>query len=358
MPHPIRRRLIAAAPALLLSGCKGPAIAAPPGPLPPLKQVAPFPLGVCAMTGQFSDPDFVRLLTTNASQLTPEWEMKMEAILQDDGRFDYTRPDAVADFTAQHGLRLHGHTLIWHAQSPKAFERIDGAGQPFADAYRTYILAVAGRYRGRVVGWDVVNEAVAEDGNGYRDCLWRKNLGMDYAARAFHHAREADPTVPLFLNDYNLESNPTKRASFMRLAESLLKDRAPLGGLGTQTHLAFDQPPGAIRATIRELASLGLPIHVSELDVSTRGEGVRGKLDMTPMPERLAKQARLVGEAAEAFTALPAHQRYAFTVWGLRDKDSWLRHKPDGADDRPLLFDDAGRPKPAARALVEAVSRG
>jgi endo-1,4-beta-xylanase len=92
--------------------------------------------------------------------------------------------------------------------------------------------------------------------------------------------------------------------------------------------------------------------------VSTRGEGVRGKLDMTPMPERLAKQARLVGEAAEAFTALPAHQRYAFTVWGLRDKDSWLRHKPDGADDRPLLFDDAGRPKPAARALVEAVSRG
>lgn len=302
----------------------------------------------------------MRLLVANFSQLTPEWEMKMEAILRDDGGFDYSRPDAIADFAAQQGLRLHGHTLIWHAQQPAAFERIDGQGKAFADAYRNYILAVAGRYQGRVVGWDVVNEAVAEDGDGYRDCLWRKNLGMDYSALAFHHAREADPTVPLFLNDYNLENNPKKRATFLRLAEDLLKAGAPLGGLGTQTHVAFDMPQGAIRAAIRDLAALGLPIHVSELDVTTRGEGVKARLDMTPVSERLARQARVVGEAADAFMSLPAHQRYAFTVWGLRDKDSWLRHQPKAGDgsDRPLLFDDAGQPKPAARALVEAVSRG
>ena len=116
--------------------------------------------------------------------------------------------------------------------------------------------------------------------------------------------------------------------------------------------------PGAIRAAIQDLAGLGLPIHLSELDVSTRNaEGVRGALDLTPRPERLERQARVVHEAADAFCALPAHQRYAFTVWGLRDKDSWLRRPPNAGDgsDQPLLFDDDGLPKPAARAFVNAV---
>ncbi len=359
MPTQSRRRILTAAPALLLAACKGPAQAQPPVSAPPLKQVVPFPLGVAAMTGQFGDPQFVDLLTRNFSQLTPEWEMKMEAILRDDGAFDYARSDAIAAFAADHGLRLHGHTLIWYAQKPAAFERIDGAGQPFADAYRNYILAVAGRYRGRVVGWDVVNEAINEDGEGERDCLWRRNLGPDYAALAFRHAREADPDAPLFLNDYFLDTLPNKRRSFLRLAERILKSGAPLTGLGSQTHVSIHMAPGAVRAAIKDLASLGLPIHVSELDVSIRNaDGARGALDMTPLAERLAHQARVVHEAADAFTALPAHQRYAFTVWGLRDKDSWLRHPPNAGDgtDRPLLFDDDGRPKPAARALVDAAA--
>jgi endo-1,4-beta-xylanase len=350
-----RRHLLALTPALLLAGCKDQASAASPLQVPPLKQVAPFPVGAAAMTGQFDDPAFTALLLQNVSQLTPEWEMKMEAILKPDGGFDYGRADAIADFAARHGLRLHAHTLIWYAQEPDAFLRVDGAGKPFADAYRNYILAVAGRYRGRVAGWDVVNEAVLDDGSGYRDCLWRKNLGMDYVRLAFLAAREAEPAAPLFLNDYNLETTPAKRAAFLRLAEDLLKRGAPLGGLGTQTHVEASTQPGAIRAAIRDLASLGLPIHVSELDVSTRG----GRLDLTPQAERLARQARVVGEAAEAFAALPARQRYAFTLWSLRDKDSWLRRPPNAGDgsDRPALFDDQGRPKPAARAFTDAMAK-
>jgi len=356
---PSRRSLLNAAPALALAGCRGSARAQPTVSIPPLKQVAPFPLGVTAMTGEFQDPEFVALLARNFSQLTPEWEMKMEAILKDDGGFDYSRPDAIASFCAEHGLRLHGHTLIWYAQDPKAFERIDGRGQPFADAYRNYILAVAGRYRGHVVGWDVVNEAINENGEGERDCLWSRNLGPDYAAQAFRHAREADPDAPLFLNDYFLDTMPNKRRSFMRLAERILKSGAPLTGLGTQTHVSIHMQPGAIKAAIKDLASLGLQIHLSELDVSTRNlEGVKGAFDMTPMAERLDRQARVVAEAAEAFSALPARQRYAFTIWGVRDKDSWLRRPPNAGDgsDRPLLFDDDGRAKPAARALVDAVA--
>lgn len=358
--RPISRRTALSAPLLaaplLAAGCRASAEPERAGPLPPLRQVAPFPLGACAMTAELSDPAFAGPLAANFSQLTPEWEMKMEAILKPDGGFDFARGDALADFAARNGMRLHGHTLIWYAQAPEAFARIDGQGSAFASAYRNYILAVAGRYRGRAAGWDVVNEAVAEDGNGYRDCLWRKNLGMDYVAAAFDHAREADPDAILFLNDYNLETNPRKRASFLRLAEGLLKAGAPLGGLGSQSHVSIDLKPGAFRTAIRELASLGLPIHVSELDVSIRREGPPGRLDPTPTAERLARQARVYGEAVEAFMALPPGQRYAVTVWGLRDRDSWLRDPKSGggADDKPLLFDDQGHAKPAARALVRA----
>ncbi len=324
------------------------------GSLPPLRQVAPFPVGAAINTGQFGDPALVDLLTTQFNQVTADWEMKMEVILQPDGRFDFTKPDQIASFAARRGLRLHGHNLIWYTYRPASFEGLRSRPPAFANAYRNYILAVAGRYNGLAVGWDVVNEPVAEDGAGYRDCLWREVLGMDYVARALDRAREAAPSAVLFLNDYNLETNPRKRASFLRLAEGLLRRGAPLGGLGAQTHVDLSCEPGQITACLRDLATLGLPIHVSELDVSTRGR----RWDVSDARSRMQRQARVVGEVVEAFMALPPAQRYAITTWGVRDEDSWLRRPPNAGDgsDRPLLFDDAGRPKLAAQAFVEAVA--
>ena len=192
-----------------------------------------------------------------------------------------------------------------------------------------------------------------DDSGGYRECLWSRNLGMGYMPEAFHLARAADDRAILFLNDYNLESNPRKRAGFLRLAESLLKAGAPLGGLGTQTHIDIDLKPGAVTTAMRDLASLGLPIHVSELDVSTRV----GRFDMAAGAEKSLRQARLVHEVVDAFMALPPQQRFAITVWGVRDGDSWLRRPPNPPGvDRPLLFDDQGRPKQAAAAFVAALS--
>jgi endo-1,4-beta-xylanase len=314
--------------------------------------VAPFPVGTCVMTGTEGEPALTDLIAANFSQVTPEWEMKMEAILRDDGGFDFGRADAVADFAASHSLRLHAHTLVWYAQKPVAFERIDGNRAAFENAYRNYIAAVAGRYRGRAMSWDVVNEAVNDDGGGYRDCLWSRNLGMGYIPEAFHLARAADEQAILFLNDYNLESNPRKRAGFLRLAESLLKAGAPLQGLGTQTHIDINLAPGLVTAAMRDLASLGLPIHISELDISTRV----GRFDMAGDADKSRRQARLVHEVAEAFMALPPQQRFAITLWGVRDKDSWLQKPPNPPGvDRPLLFDDEGRPKPVAAAFVAAL---
>ena len=356
MTSPLTRRaLIAALPAAAVaSGCKGHAQApVQTAPVPPLKAVAQFPVGTCISTGKLGDPALVGLVLRNVTQVTAEWEMKMEAILRDDGGFDFTRPDAIAAFAGQHGLRLHAHTLVWYAQKAPAFQRIDGNKPALTGAYRNYIQAVAGRYRGRAVSWDVVNEAVKDDGDGYRECLWSRNLGIDYIPDAFHLARAADDQALLFLNDYNLESNPKKRRTFLHLAEALLKSGAPLQGLGTQTHLDINLQPGMVTTAMRDLASLGLPIHVSELDVSTR---VRG-LDLSSPQERADRQARLVHEVVEAFMALPPKQRFAITTWGLRDSDSWLQLPPNPPGvDLPLLFDKAGRPKEAAAAFVAAAT--
>ena len=356
-PGPTRRTLLAGLASGLAVGCGSEAASVAPGAMVALKDLAPFPVGVAAMTGQLGDPAWRALADRHFNQITPEWEMKMERVLRDDGSYDFSAADRLADYAAATGKRLLGHALIWYAQESPAFARLDGAGPAFERAYRNYVLEVAGRYRGRAVGWDVVNEPVAEDGDGYRDCVWRRNLGMAYVDRAFEHAREADTAAVLLLNDYNLESKPAKRATFLRLLEGLLKRGTPVTGVGTQSHLEVELPPGAFRTCLRELAAFGLPVHVSELDVSFG----RGPAAVVQGDRALAlKQARLVEEAAEALLELPPVQRFGLTLWGVRDADSWLRRPPNDGGlpvDRPLLFDDAGRPKPAFEALARVLAK-
>ena len=336
----MNRRQLLAAP-LALAAC---APAEARIDIPPLKSKAPFPLGVAAMTEQFADPAWGELARTHFDRVTPEWEMKAEAFAQGAG-FDWSRPDGLVAEATRRGLGVFGHTVVWYTQVPKRFEGLAGAA--FERAYADYVRSVVHRYRGRLAGWDVVNEPVRDDGEGYRTGHgWERGLGMDYVRLAFEHAHAADPDAVLLLNDYNLEQLPQKRRDFLRLAEGLLKAGAPLGGLGTQTHVPADLPRGAIAETVRELGGLGLPVHVSELDVSTNR--ARGP----------AHQEALVAEVVEAVMALPQAQRFGVTLWGARDRDSWLNRPPERdplRPDRPLLFDDNGRAKSLAQAFVEAL---
>lgn len=349
-PQSLTRRAVLGS-AVALAACDRSANSQPAA-IPPLKSIAPCAIGTAIQAEQLRDPLLTALVLEHCSQLTAEWEMKMEYIVQPDGSFRFDAPDAIAGFASREGLRLFGHTLVWYSQAPPAFERLDETRARFADAYRAYITAVVGRYRGQAVGWDVVNEAVAEDGEGWRESLWASRLGdFEHMRLAFEIAHEADPSAVLFLNDYNLEYLPKKRFTFLRLVERLLKAGAPLTGLGTQTHLAADQAPGETRKAIRELASVGLPIHVSELDVSLARAGrfiSRGNL--------IQRQTALYGEVAEAVAELPEHQRFGLTLWGLRDKDSWLRR--ENAGDAPAPFDDQGMPKAGAEAMSRAWSGG
>lgn len=334
--------------ALALAACGQQALSQPPPRIAPLRRAAPFPVGTCVTARLLDDPDFAGLVAAQVSQLTPEWELKMEYVVRPDGSYRFDAPDRIADFAADHGMRLFGHTLVWYAEKPAYFEGLDGGA--FRQAFADYVQTVVGHYRGRAAGWDVVNEAVTDDGAGWRDSLWSQRLGrLDHMRIAYELAHAADPGAVLFLNDYNLESNPRKRATFLRLAEALLNAGAPLGGLGTQTHVTASLAPGAITAALRDLASLGLNVRISEMDVSLAR--ARGWDDASA--ERA--QSAVYAEAAEAFASLPAHQRFDFTFWGLEDSHSWLRR--ENAADAPLLFDDDGRPKPAAQAW-EAALRG
>lgn len=347
---PLSRRTLLAAP-LALTACAPRANSQPaPGPVAPLKSLAPFPIGTCVQAGFLDDPAYTALLTEHFSQITAEWEMKMEYIVLPDGTFRFDRPDAMAAFARARGIRLFGHALVWYAQTPDAFVRLDERRASFGQAYDRYITAVVGRYRGQAVGWDVVNEAVRDDGSALRDHLWSQRLGeIDHMVRAFHVAHAADPDVPLFINDYNLESNPAKLDQYQRLIERLLRAGAPLTAIGCQTHCNADLASGALTRTINALARFGLQVHVSEMDVSL----VRAGGWFVSREEKAAAQARLYAEAVTAFAALPAAQQFAFTIWGVRDPESWLVR--ENRSDAPLLFDGEGQPKAAFRAVEAAL---
>ena len=355
-PPRLNRRALLAAPIALAACDRFAAIQPAAGPLaPPLKSLAPFPVGATGMTGQLNQPDWVEQILRHCSQLTPEWEQKMERTLGPGFAYDFEPSDRMVAFARDNGLRVHGHTVIWYSQGSDVFND-DLPRARFAAEYDRYISTFVGRYRGRMDGWDVVNEPVAEDGDGLRDCHWSRALGMDgYMVRAFEQAHAADPDAVLFLNEYNLENIPAKGTTFLRLVERLLRLGAPIGGIGAQSHLNIEIPAGQIRDFFRDAASLGLPIHVSELDFPMQRDGGRGP-DLRSTAERRAQQVARVGELAEAFMALPERQRYAFTTWGLRDSDSWLvraegKNRPD---ESALLLDAGGRPNPAYQAVVDA----
>ncbi len=339
-----RRTVLAMA--LGLSACGARAVDAP-GEIAPLKSLSPFPLGVCVMTGQLDEPQWTQLAHTHFDRLTPEWEMKAEAFFMNGPREDFSRADRIVDWARQQGMGVFGHTPVWYSQVPDHFTALAAsAPQRFRDEYRAYVGRVIGHWRGQLAGWDVVNEPVTDEGSTLRDCLWSQQLGHEgYVIEAFRAARSADPGAPLLINEYNLETNARKLATYQRLIEACLNAGAPIDAIGTQTHVDCELAPGAISATVRELARFGLPVHISEIDVSTRYGDAR-------------RQPAIYAEAAEAMAALPERQRFGLTVWGLRDSDSWLvRDRRRARADAPLLFNGAGQPKPAAAALGEALAR-
>ena len=274
------------------------------------------------------------------SYLTAEYEMKWSVHEPSAGFFDFGAGDAIVGYAQSRGQRVKGHTFIWHGATPSWVNGLSPAD--FRDAFERHIRTVASHYRGRVQAWDVVNEAIADDGVSLRDTVFRQKLGDSYIADAFRIAREADPSARLFYNDYGGEGLSAKSNRIYDLLRELIAAGVPIDGVGLQMHVsANNRPPNAsIASNMRRLADLGLTVHISEMDV--RVNGVPGSTQT-----RLDVQRSAYYDIVKLCVVEPRCE--AVTFWGFTDAHTWI----DG--DTPLLFDPQYTPKPAYNGVLDAL---
>jgi len=365
-------------------GCGRPG--SPPSPAPTTLKDAfagAFVVGAAINGRQIYGSDAVgdALIARQFNTISPENVLKWESVEPRPGQFNFDAADRYVAFGERNGMTVIGHTLVWHNQTPRwVFE--DGAGKPASRdtliaRMRSHIFAVVGRYKGRIRGWDVVNEAVAEDGS-LRQSPWLRIIGPEYIAMAFQFAHQADPDAELHYNDFSVEAR-AKRAGIVRLVRALREQGVPITAIGMQEHQKLDWPTtGAIDSAIVELASTGLRLMVTEFDVdplpSNRGqrtEVVEQELQRTGAPDPYrtglpdSVQLSLARRYGEIVRVYLAHRDVIsrMTFWGVADGDSWLNNFPvRGRTNYPLLFDRRGLPKPAfdtvMHAAVAAGARG
>jgi endo-1,4-beta-xylanase len=285
--------------------------------------------------------------------------------------YDFTAPDQYVAFGEKNGMFVIGHTLVWHSQTPRwVFQDASGntvTRDTLLSRMRDHIHTVVGRYKGRVKGWDVVNEALNEDGT-LRKSPWLTIIGEDFIAKAFQFAHEADPAAELYYNDYSVE-NAAKRNGAVRLISKLKADGVPVAAIGLQGHDKMDWPtPAQQDSTIAALSRLGVKVNITELDVDvlppavqsrTADVAVRAELDSKTNPYAAglpdSMQQALAARYAALFEVFLKHRGVIdrVTFWGVGDGDSWLNNWPvRGRTSYPLLFDAQDNPKPAFDAVI------
>jgi GH35 family endo-1,4-beta-xylanase len=311
-------------------------------------------------------PEELALITSQFSAITPENSMKPGPVHPQEDTWNWTTPDALLSFCADQGIKTFGHTLVWHAQTNPWF--FENATRDLAlGRLRTHIHTLVGRYKGKMSGWDVVNEAINDGGDAttgatenLRDSRWLQTVGPDFLTQAFRFAREADPNVPLHYNDYSIESG-FKHQSSLVLLKRLIADGAPITTVGIQGHwsLAGLTPERyqQIDDAIAHYKALNLKVAISELDVTLSGAGggqLGGGGRGTPPPPPTAEQLQAQAEAYGKLFGIFVKHRDAVdrvTFWGLHDRRSWR----SGLS--PLAFDRDGKPKPALDAIVAAAPK-
>jgi endo-1,4-beta-xylanase len=368
------RRLALAVTAVLASGCARTARTTSDAPAA-LKAVfaGAFMVGAALNPEQFYERDArgAALIKSHFNTITPENVLKWEVVHPRRDVYDFSASDRYVDFGTSNGMFVVGHTLVWHSQTPSWVFQDDGGRPVSRDTLlarmRDHIQTVVGRYRGRIKGWDVVNEALNEDGT-IRRSPWSTIIGDDFIAKAFEFAREADPGAELYYNDYSLE-NPAKRSGGVALIKRLQDAGVPVKAVGLQGHQKMNWPSVEQEdSTIAAFAALGVRVNITELDVDvlpaatpSRGAEVSMRSEqqarLNPFPSALpdSVQQALARRYAELFAVYLRHRDVIdrVTFWGVRDGDSWLNDWPvRGRANYPLLFDRAGRSKPAFDAVV------
>ena len=323
-----------------------------------------FPIGVAVNPRMLDSGAQLSLILQQFNSLTPENAMKIAPIHPEENRYNWVDADKIADFAKSNGIKLRGHTLCWHNQTPKWFfiDSITGK-QVTKDVLlarmKRHITEVVTRYKGTIYAWDVVNEAVPDTStNIYRKSKFFEIIGPEYIEKAFEYAHQADPNAQLFYNDYNTE-NAVKREKFYQLLKSLKEKGVPVNGVGLQGHWSLYEPTAsALEESITKFASLGLKVQITELDVSVYSkqherskEPFRGKAEYTSdMEQKQAEHYKMLFEIFRKHKDVIS----GVTFWNLSDKYSWLDNFPvQGRKDFPLLFDQNHQPKKAYWEVVK-----
>jgi endo-1,4-beta-xylanase len=335
-----------------------------------------FHIGAAINEGQITGRDALgdTVIASQFDSISPENVLKWERVHPAPDRYSFDLPDRYVAFGEAHHMFIVGHTLVWHSQTP-AWVFQDDHGNPadrdtLLKRMHDHIFAVVGRYKGRIQAWDVVNEALNDDGT-LRKSPWLKIIGEDYIVKAFQFAHEADPQAQLNYNDYSLETE-AKRNGAIALIKKLQAAGIPVATVGIQGHDSLSWPSAQLEdETIAAFAKLGIKVAISELDIDVLPRGssshtadidynIKADSSLNPYPDTLpdAQQQQLAQRFADLFAVYVKHSDVInrVTLWGVTDSDSWLNNWPvRGRTSYPLLFDREGKPKPALEAVIHVV---
>lgn len=311
------------------------------------KYASYFRIGAAFENGDLAKADLIK---THFNSMTCANAMKYVSLTKNPGEYNFSNADKLLEFARTNNIAMHGHTLVWHNQTPDyIFENTTAEG--LLETLRKHTQLVKDHF-GEFESFDAVNEAIEDKSDAYlRDTKWLRTIGEDYIAKVFRVIHEVMPNTALFYNDYN-EYVPEKRAKIVKLLKQLIADGVPISGMGLQSHINIYTPSfDEVKRSIEEYAALGLRLRISELDVSV----YKGAEDPQIVPDKeiLKKQADYYDEL---FKILRSYAEYidAVTFWGVADSDSWLNYFPvRGRRNYPLLFDDEGQPKEAYYRVMD-----
>lgn len=330
-----------------------------------------FLIGAALNTDGFSEKNkqTTDLIENQFNSITSENVLKWENIHPSLNQYNFQLADKFVQFGEKNHMTIIGHTLIWHQQTP-SWVFIDENGKPLnrdqlLERMHDHIFTVMQHFKGKIHGWDVVNEALNDDGI-LRQSPWMQIIGEDYIIKAFEYAHEADPSAELYYNDYGLE-NEAKRAGAVALIQKLQEHHIPIKAIGLQEHNSLDWPSTQqIDATLNTFEKLGIKVNITELDVDVLPQAYQlQNVNLTPeMQKNLNPYSQGIPDAvnnalADRYAALfkvylKHHQVIErITFWGVTDQDSWLNYFPiKGRVNYPLLFDRNGQPKIAFQKIV------
>ena len=330
-----------------------------------------FLMGVALNVNQSSgvDTSSIKLVKQHFNSIVAENCMKCEVIHPEEDRYDFTLADQFVSFGEKNGMAVIGHCLIWHSQLAPWF-CVDEKGnnvtpEVLKQRMKDHITTIVTRYKGRIKGWDVVNEAILEDGS-YRKRKFYEILGEEFIPLAFQYAHEADPDAELYYNDYAMNM-PGKREGVVKLVSSLKEKGIRIDAVGMQGHMGMDYPDiNEFEQSIVAFAGTGVKVMVTEWDMSALptvkqsaniSDTVAYQKMLNPYPETLPDSVSKAwnNRMKQFFGLFEKHADVIsrVTAWGVSDSDSWKNDFPvKGRHDYPLLFDRNYQPKPFVKEIM------